>query len=520
VPTQSTSIVAALALLLGTAAAAEATDWPTYGFDSVRSGANPVETTLSAATVPALRRAWAFDPVPIEQLIDPSAAPASAVFQGQPIVASGVPVNGTGLMDLLFVGDDNGNFFALDANTQTPTGTVVWARPLGRLIEPGATAITLGVRSAAAVDRDANGGRGAVYIGLNGRVHAMDLATGAELRGWPVSIPNPGLSTDSGFVHDGINVVAGKLYVGTSSNEERPPWFGRLIRIDTATAKLDGLWYTLTGTTQVPPIANNANSGGGIWSGGGVSVDPTAKVGGVYVATGNAKTLPNERHYAEQVLNLSTDLFSIVSFAAPALPAGDFDYGSTPVVFKPAGCATKLLAVMNKSGLVVTESIAANGTLHVVQSLRVANTAAMVGNAAWDAADQLLFLATPADGPGQFKHGLVALKPLLECSGFAFAWGVSANAQGTPFHLGPISSPTIANGLVYFADAAPNAQVFAVATHDSRAASAGQILWQSTANPKCHSLHPLSAPAVVNGRVFVACKGETASIQAFALPSG
>ena len=44
----------------GATIAATAVDWPTYGFDSLRTGNNTAETALSPATVSKLKLAWAF----------------------------------------------------------------------------------------------------------------------------------------------------------------------------------------------------------------------------------------------------------------------------------------------------------------------------------------------------------------------------------------------------------------------------------------------------------------------------
>jgi hypothetical protein len=49
---------------------------------------------------------------------------------------------------------------------------------------------TIAIQHAAAIDRHTDYGRGAVYLGNNTAVHAFDLATGAELAGWPVTVPS------------------------------------------------------------------------------------------------------------------------------------------------------------------------------------------------------------------------------------------------------------------------------------------------------------------------------------------
>jgi hypothetical protein len=176
-------------------------DWPTYGFDSHRGGFNNQEHILGQASVGKLTLAWSFNPGTYELAIDPSISTTNAKLLGQPIVASGVPIKGTPA-DLVLVADRNGYIFALDAYSASPTGTVVWHRNLGaRTIDCDGTTLTIGARAAVAVDRAANGSKGAVYLSMNGRAHGLDLASGAELPGWPVIVPTP---VQSGLNQQGL----------------------------------------------------------------------------------------------------------------------------------------------------------------------------------------------------------------------------------------------------------------------------------------------------------------------------
>jgi hypothetical protein len=58
--------------------------------------------------------------------------------------------------------------------------------------------------------------------------------------------------------------------------------------------------------------------GGGIWSSGGVSVDPAT--GNVFTATGNAFTDPESYRYSENVVELSSNL-KVLGFNYPGLTA-------------------------------------------------------------------------------------------------------------------------------------------------------------------------------------------------------
>ncbi len=515
-PKRLASVLAVLILVAGHARAGGTTDWPTYGFDALRSGDNPAETALGPATVAALAPAWTFDAAAYDVAMDSALQTWFANPGGQPVVAHGVPVGGVPT-DLVLIGDGNGVVTALDANSPSPQGSVVWHVPLGtRLTASGCTggATTAGIRAALAIDRTANGGNGAVYVGENGRVHALDLATGAELAGWPVVLPRPEPATTDGYMRDGPNVIGGELYVGTSSYCDLNPYYGRVVRIDTATATLNGVWFTLSGSA-LPPAAR----GGGIWGAGGVSIDPTAASGGVYLATGNARSGPAQQGYAENIVDLSPDLTQVAGAATPALPPGDHDYGATPAVFQPAGCPTKLLAAANKSGLLVLESVAADGSLAVAQSLPMTGAGgSFAGTAAWDAADQLLLVTTSVNGPAPYQRGLSAFRVAAGCAppALVLAWQTTTDQTGGKLGAdkAPVSSPVVANGLAWFAVGGAPARLFAVATSGS---SAGKIVWQS-GDLGCAVM---MTPTVVNGRVFVSLGGGNApGVVAFALPGG
>ena len=505
----------------GTASAQSRIDWPTYGFDSVRSGHNPHETVIGAANVATLAQAWSFDAAAFEIGIDPNVNTANALVIAQPILAQGVMVNGTAT-DLLFAGDNNGYFFALDAKAANPAGQVVWYQSLGDRSGIGCMnrPKIVGIKATAAIDRHANGGAGAVYIGSEGLIHAFDLATGVELPHWPVAVPQPDGSAD-GMIHDGANVFGGSLYVGVSSSFcDHGTYYGRVLRIDTFHALVTGQWFPLSGNATTPTI-----TGGGVWGPGGVSLDMTAAEGGVYVATGNAAVGATQQPYAEYVVNLSADLTTIYGAATPVIPSGDNDYGATPVLFQPPGCPTKLLAVSNKSGLLVLEMVNADGSLTVAQSLQLANDKTSVGHldgtVAWDPDSRLLLVTDPADGPpGPYLHGIEAFTVSAGCVApiLSLAWQTTPTDGAGPLPNGaPISPPIIANEVAYFGVAALGsapAQAYAVAMRASGGRVPGQVLWQSGTLPgDAHG-----APTLVNGRLFIPLGKPTGGVVAFHVP--
>jgi hypothetical protein len=494
-------------LAAGAADARAKVDWLTFGFDRLRSGHNPFETVIGQANVAGLTQMWQFDPGPFEVKVDNTVSPGNATLRGQAMVAHGVSVNGT-KTDLVVVGDENGFLFGLNADSASKTGTVAWYNSLGRVTVPSCSGtLVVGIGSAAAIDRNANNGQGAVFVAANGKVHALALATGVELSGWPVALRHLASAKTDGSVHDGINIAAGKLYVGTSSNCDVAPYWGRIVQIDEASAKVENEWFTLTGSNYLPSV-----SGGGIWGQGGVSIDTSAKVGGLYVATGNALEQDGQSAYAENISNLSRDLRKVYGAASPLIPFGDNDYGSTPAVFQPAGCANKLVAASNKIGLLTVDSVGAGGALSVLQSLQMAsNTTGFRGSVAWDVADQVLLVTTPTDGPAPYLQGLSALQANVGCTALSLAWQASPAAKISS-GSDPFTPVTTANGVAYMGvQGLSENQIFAIATTAGGGVVPGQVLWTS---PGIGGVI-IPPPVVVNGRMFAV---SLTKVTAFALP--
>jgi outer membrane protein assembly factor BamB len=486
-----TTMTLVIGVALGTGAPMDlrAADWPTFGFNNLRQGNNPNETTLGPTNVQNLVAKWSFA--------------AQGAITAQPVLAEGVSVNGTP-MDLLFVGDNNGNFFALDANSTNPAGIIIWTRSLG-FLQPAPRCLDLpnnhfGIIGSAAISRSADGG--ALFVAANGRAYAFDLATGNPVSPWPaggIAIPNV-VPTKDGYIYGGVALANGNLYITTASACDHSPYHGQIAEFNAATATFVRQWFTIGGGTTPPP-----QSGGGIWGPGGVAVDEQPG-GGVFAATGNAQPhgQPGESiDFAEDIVKLSLDLSSLLSDANPAIIGSDVDFGATPLLFTATGCAPSV-AALAKSGEVFVYWDSNN--LINPQRIEIAPgglEGQLVGIPAWDSATQLLFVTDPADASsGAYKRGLIAFG-IQNCQ-LAKVWQTADVA--TPPTIANntyLSPPTAANGVVYFGVGggyAPNPSggssppnVYAISEQT------GQVLWQTTdiTGPV------LTAPTVVNGQVFV-----------------
>ena len=445
------ALICAGVVLMESAISASATDWLTYGFNLQRTGENPFETVLTPATVAGLHQLWSFN--------------LGAVTIMQPVLAEGVIVNGSP-EDLVYIGAEHGDLYALDAST----GALVWQRNLGSQQTschdiPDAI---FGISGSPAIDRTNNR---MFVVGGDGNMYALDLSTGNTLAGWPVAV-----TTDPAHEHTygGITLANGFAYAELASYCDFTPYHGGVVEIDVARRR-----------SRTFNPAGRQVSGGGIWGPGGVSVDPAT--GDVFAATGNALTNPEYYRYCEDVVELSSSL-RVLGANYPGLTGSDVDFGATPILYQPPGCAP-LLAAKNKTGVLVVYE-RGNVSAGPIQRLQVANVSDYQFNGipAWSDQTHLLYIGNSSDSNSEStKHGMVAFSVDANCQ-LQLAW---QRRIGPNFSS--VSPPTVAGGVVYYGDGSGK-QLLAFNATD------GTLLWSSgsTIGGAIYG-----APMVVNGRVYV-----------------
>ena len=442
------------------ASAPRPVSWPTAGFDAMRSGYNGLEKTLGPANVGRIHLLWR-DDLGVDMI-------------AQPVEAAGVRIRGKPT-NVIYEGTEHGDFYALRASN----GHVIWHAALGAV----ATACkympdgVFGIGDAAAI-RFTSPGAGVVYV-LDGagELHALDLATGAEQPGWPVR----GIFTPKHeATYGGLNLFHGHLYA-TAANHCGPetPYSGRVVEVDVAAHKVVHRFFP-----DGPP--SGGVSGGGIWGPGGVGIDPSNQ--DVYAGTGPAIADPETYRYSDAVVQLTRSLHLIGHSTPPLDGLHDVDVGSTPVLFRPAGCPRTLAAAKDKDGILFVYAAADVGA-GPVQQFQIANTrGAFNGDVAWDPVTGMLYVSNPSNPyhSHRFRHGLVALRA-NRCH-LTPAWN---KPLGTP--EGTVSPPSVANGVVYYGDGLGDEE-FAVD------AASGKLLWSDASFGG-----PLFAPpTIVNGELLVA----------------
>jgi outer membrane protein assembly factor BamB len=428
-------------------------DWTTWGGGSERQSYAAFESGIGVGNAASLAQAWSTD--------------LGANIDAAPVVAAAVDVGGT-KRDLAYVGTEHGLFAAVDIHD----GSIVWFKQYNtKTINCDESPDHIfGIEGAATIDRETN----RVYVAdVDGLVHALDLGTGTEVSGWPVSITS---DADHNFVLGGLDFSQGWLYVGTASHCDLEPYSGQIVSIDTKTARLNHAFNITDGTGR---------RGGSVWGWGGVSVDPVN--GDVFAATGNAVAGAETYGYADHVVRLTRGLTPVASNAPPTAVFDD-DFGSTPVLFQRKECPAQL-AVMRKDGFlyVYDRDAIANGPR---QSIPMSGFPyAFIGVAAYAPDTNTLYVANPiARDPGVFYNGMVAFSVGADCN-LSLKWQTQAGPN-----VALVSSPTVANGVVYFNDGVGNrVRAFDAAT--------GAPLWDSGTTI---TGNVFTAPVVAQGTLLAA----------------
>jgi outer membrane protein assembly factor BamB len=426
-------------------------DWATFGFDVERSGHNPAESELGAAEAAQLQERWSAD--------------LHGVMTAAPVEAAAVATPG-GTVDLVYVGTERGDFYAVNL----ATGSTVWQRNLGSSqsecfdLPDG----VFGIGGAATIDRVA----GAVYVaGGDGAVHAMDLATGDELPGWPVTgVFDP----DNETVYGGLTQMADSLYVAVSGQCDSRSYHGALARIDIPSRSVV--------TTFLP---SGKRVGGSIWGPGGASIDPATSH--VFVATGDTPVGKHQDYrYSEHVVELSRSLH-VLGANHPDLHGKDADFGATPLVYHAPGCPVQAIA-KNKFGLLVNYR---RGSVEdgPTQAIQVANRRDWQFNGipAYSPETNMVYIGNSSSSR-VYTHGMVALSVGKDCR-LALAWQQPAGPKASS-----VSPPVVANGVVYYGDGFGS-------TEYAFDASSGARLWTSGSEIG-GALY--AEPIVVNGLLIVA----------------
>ena len=320
----------------------------TIAHDSLRTGWDKNEPGLSPSAVASSNFGKLFS------------ATVDGQVYAQPLVVGGTVIAAT----------ENNAVYGLDS----ATGAAKWTRKLGpawpaSTVRCGDLTPNIGITSTPVYDPAtksvfllAKTNDGATSQLPHWYMHSLDVATGAEKPGFPVTIqgaptndPTRPFNPMTAMQRPGLLLMNGVVYAGFASHCDYTPFVGYVVGVSTA-GRQTTMWATESG---------NANAEGGIWqSGGGLVSDGP---GQILLTTGNGispKPGPGSKPpttLAEAVVRLrvgsdgnlkATDFFSPADNAK--LNRNDADLGSGAPVAIPDGYGTAahphLLAQIGKDG--------------------------------------------------------------------------------------------------------------------------------------------------------------------------
>ena len=340
----------------------------TYHNDLARTGQNLNETTLTPANVNTNTFGRLFS-----YTVDGD-------IYGQPLYVPNVAIPGKGTHNVVYVATEHDSVYAFDADSNAGTNAVpLWQNNFlnpaaGVTSVPGADEYDqidpeIGITSTPVIDLSS----GTIYVdaatkevgGADGeyvhRLHALDLATGAEKFGGPVLVQahvlGMGAGSDSSgnlpFVaywelnRSGLLLLNGVVYLTYASYADAGFFHGWMLGYDAHT-------LALVATFNDTPYGTD----GGIWQAG---CAPAADANGsIYCITGNGSFYPAFGNYGDSFLRLALgsgglqvqDYFT--PFNQADLAFQDLDLGSGGPVLLPdtVGSATHphLLVGAGKQG--------------------------------------------------------------------------------------------------------------------------------------------------------------------------
>ena len=429
--------------------------------DLSRTGANIQETILTPANVNAANFGELFS------------NPVDDQVYAQPLYVENLRING-GIHDVVFVCTETNSVFAFDADT---AGITYWQTNLGAPYQPGCDDLipNVGITGTPVIDLAS----GTMYLdtalaaGPAHKLHALDITTGAEKFGGPVTIAADSFDASIQRNREGLLLLNGVVYLAYASYCDGGDYHGFVLGYD---------------ATNLTPLYsfNTTPTGalGGVWSGG---MAPAVDAGGnIYIMVGNGD-FDGINNFGECMVKLSPSL-TVEDFATPVnwadLNNGDADMGSGgPVLLPP-----HYVVGVGKVGILYLADVNNMGQVdNFVQQLNIASDGNTVGPSPvyWEGpAGKLLFVLHSNNQTQSFLYtGSNFITTPLGTADFSFGdrvGGESLSASGTT------------NGVLWEIGDDSNLRAYDAANFPA-------LLWTGSIG----TYVKMTCPTIANGRVYV-----------------
>jgi len=458
--------------------------------DLERTGANLHETVLTHDNVNMKQFGMLFKRVVDDQVYS------------QPLYVSHVKVGG-GFHDVVYVTTVNNSVYAFDANASTLIWHVNFGLPADLYdAKFGCLDINgkMGIIGTPVIDRQT----GTLYVvaltraggSFIQRLHALDIATGADVPDSPVTIIAKDFDPLMQNQRPGLLLSHGVVYIGYASHCDKEPYHGFLMGYDAKSLRQMAVLNT-------SPTGSEAS----IWqSGQAPAVDAE---GNIYVVTGNG-SWDGKDNFSESFLRLSPQL-KLLDWFTPTnhvqLDAKDMDLDSSGATLIPG---TDLVLGGGKQGVLYVldkNHLGHFGDENVLQHFQ-AGKSHLHSFVYWksDSKGSLLYLWGQTDRLRVFgiSGDKVTETPVMTRS--------EVN-QGHPGAMLSISANGGKEGILWAAIHATGDS-----WHESRpgvlhaydANDIGHELWNSLEDPKrddCNNYSKMAPPTIANGKVYLASFG-------------
>ncbi len=501
----------------------------TYKYNNARDGQNTQETILTPALVNYHQFGKLFT------------ATLDGYVYAQPLFLAGQNIAG-GTHNVLYVATEHDSLFALDADT----GAVLWQKSF---IDPadGITTVSsgdvscgdlvpeIGITSTPVIDPTS----GTIYTVAktkeNGvffqRIHALDVITGVEKFGGPVTVaatvPGTGqggstVSFDPLRNHNrpGLLLENGHVVIAWASHCDNTPYDGWVMSYNAATLAQEA-------------VLNTAPNGGlaGIWmSGDGAASDSS---GNIFLATGNGSyDGQTYNDYGDSILRLTgptNGALSVADWFTPwnqgSLSNGDVDVGSGGLVLlpdlPPGSQYLHLLTQMGKEGkiyLINRDNMgrycsSCNGVdTNIVQEIPGASTGIWGSPAFWN--NNIYWSSGNDDGP---SDNLLAFSFNANNSGLISTSPTSKSTMSFSYSTGApvVSANGASNGIVWLLDNHTYNSGCCQVLYAFDATNLANMLYNSNQAPANRDVPgdavKFTAPMVVNGKVYVGSQGQVSA---------
>ena len=476
--------------------------------DLARTGANLKETILTPASVNTAHFGMLFKRVLDDQVY------------GQPLLVTNVKIGG-GTHDVVYLTTVNNSVYAFDANDPSAS-TPIWHVNFGT--PPNLYSAIfgcfdmngkIGIVGTPVIDLQS----GTLYVvaltevggGFEQRLHALDIATGADLANSPATIAAPEFDPLMQNQRPGLLLANGTVYVGYASHCDKEPYHGFLLGYDAKTLRQTAVFN-----------ATPTGSGASVWQSGQA---PAADAqGNIYVVAGNGSWDGNV-NFSESFLKLDPQL-KLLDWFTPTnhfqLDKDDNDLNSSGATLIPG---TSLVVGGGKEGVLYTLDANHFGHLGDENALQhfQATGSHLHSIVYWESANKgkLLYIWGQRDKARVYQGHEITVNNAQLGSGkvASVLWDESPVMsrpemnEGHPGAMLSLSANGGRDGILW----AP-IHASGDSWHESRpgilhaydADDLGRELWNSLQNPTrddCGNYAKMAPPTIANGKVYLASFG-------------